>query len=300
MKSLGTNFTAPPVDRIGIEERAASLGKRSLKKSAKIAGLRMAISMCDLTTLEGKDSVGKVRALCQKAKHPLPGHPEIPSVAAVCVYPSFVVTAKRALEGSTVKVAAVATSFPSGQLPLPLKLAEVARAVADGADEIDMVIDRGAFLAGQYAKVHDEIVQVKHACGSAALKVILETGELDTYDNVRLACEIALQAGADFLKTSTGKIQPAATPAVALILLESVRDFYRETGRAVSVKVAGGIRSAKEALHYLVLVKETLGEEWLTPDRFRFGASTLLNDILMQLEKERTGRYQNEDYFSKD
>lgn len=293
-------FEATPVDRIGIEERAAALGKRSIKKSAKIAGLRMAIAMCDLTTLEGKDSVGKVRALCQKAKHPLPGHPEIPAVAAVCVYPSLVPTAKRALEGSRVKVAAVATSFPSGQLPLPLKIAEVTRAVEDGADEIDMVIDRGAFLAGQYDKVHDEIVRVKEACRGAALKVILETGELDTYDNVRLACEIALHAGADFLKTSTGKVQPAATPAVALILLESVRDFYRETGRAVAVKVAGGIRSAKEALHYLVIVKETLGEEWLTPDRFRFGASTLLNDILMQLEKERTGRYQNEDYFSKD
>lgn len=293
-------FEAPPVDRIGVEERAAALGKRSIKKSAKIAGLRMAIAMCDLTTLEGKDSVGKVRALCQKAKHPLPGHPEIPSVAAVCVYPSLVPTAKRALEGSRVKVAAVATSFPSGQLPLPLKLAEVSRAVEDGADEIDMVIDRGAFLAGQYAKVHDEIAQVKEACRGAALKVILETGELDTYDNVRLACEIALRAGADFLKTSTGKVQPAATPPVALILLESVRDFHRETGRPVSVKVAGGIRSAKEALHYLVIVKETLGEEWLTPERFRFGASTLLNDILMQLEKERTGRYQNEDYFSKD
>jgi deoxyribose-phosphate aldolase len=224
----------------------------------------------------------------------------VPSVAAVCLYPNLVAVAKRALSGTGVRVAAVATSFPSGQLPLPLKLAEVRQVVADGADEVDMVIDRGAFLAGDHARVFDEIAQVKEACGTAHLKAILETGELETYDNVRRASRIALLAGADFLKTSTGKVQPASTLPVALLLLEAARDWFQETGRVVGVKVAGGIRTSKEALQYLVVVKETLGDEWLTAERFRFGASTLLNDVLMQLEKERTGRYQNEDYFSKD
>ncbi len=293
-------FAVRPVDRVGVEERAATLAKRSIKKASKVQGLHIVISMMDLTTLEGKDSPGKVRALCRKAVRPEPGEPGIPSVAAVCVYPNGVAVAKRALEGSGVKVASVATSFPSGQLPLPLKIAEVARVVEDGADEVDMVIDRGAFLAGDTARVFDEIARVKEACGEAALKVILETGDLETYDNVRRAARIALLAGADFIKTSTGKVQPAATLPVALVMMEAVRDFFQETGRAVGVKVAGGIRTSKESLQYLVLVKETLGDAWLTADRFRFGASTLLNDVLMQISKERTGRYQNEDYFSKD
>jgi deoxyribose-phosphate aldolase len=293
-------FAVRPVDRVGVEERAATLAKRSIKKSAKVAGLKLVVSMTDLTTLEGKDSPGKVAALCQKAMHPLVGDASVPAVAAICVYPNLVAVAKKTLAGSTVKVAAVATSFPSGQLPLPLKIAEVERVVADGADEVDMVIDRGAFLAGDFAKVFDEIARVKEACGDAHLKVILETGELETYDNVRRASRIAMLAGADFIKTSTGKVTPAATLPVALVMLEAVRDFLHENGRAVGVKVAGGIRTAKESLAYLVLVKETLGDDWLTADRFRFGASTLLNDVLMQLEKERTGRYQNPDYFTKD
>ncbi|MBI1850420.1 MAG: deoxyribose-phosphate aldolase [Planctomycetes bacterium] len=293
-------FAIRPVDRVGVEERASTLAKRSIKKGAKVAGLKLVVSMTDLTTLEGKDSPGKVAALCQKAMHPLVGDASIPSVAAICVYPNLVAVAKKTLEGSGVKVAAVATSFPSGQLPLALKITEVERVVADGADEVDMVIDRGAFLAGDYAKVYDEIAQVKEACGDAHLKVILETGELETYDNVRRASRIAMLAGADFIKTSTGKVTPAATLPVALVMLEAVRDFLHENGRAIGVKVAGGIRTAKDSLAYLVLVKETLGDEWLTADRFRFGASTLLNDVLMQLEKERTGRYQNEDYFTKD
>lgn len=293
-------FAVRPVDRVGVEERAAALAKRSIKKASKVQGLRIVVSTIDLTTLEGKDSHGKVRALCAKALHPDPGDPTVPPVAAVCVYPSLVPVAKESLRGSGVKVASVATAFPSGQAPLELKLAEVRRVVEMGADEVDMVIDRGAFLAGDYASVYDEISRVKEACGDAHLKVILETGELETYDNVRRASRIALLAGADFIKTSTGKVQPAATLPVTLVMLEAVRDFFQETGRAVGVKAAGGIRTSKEALQYLVLVKETVGERWLTPDLFRFGASTLLNDVLMQLAKERTGRYQNEDHFSKD
>ncbi len=290
----------PRVDAVGVEERVASLGKRSIKKSAKLAGIRLAVSMIDLTTLEGKDSEGKVLQLCRKALQPLPGDASVGPVAAVCVYPNFVAIAKRALEGSAVRVASVATGFPAGQVPLAVKLDETRRAVAAGADEIDMVIDRGAFLSGEFARVHDEIVRVKEACGPAHLKVILETGELATYDHVRRASWLAMQAGADFIKTSTGKIQPASTPGVVLVMLEAIRDFYLATGRKIGMKPAGGVRTTKQALHLLVIVKETLGDAWLTPDLFRLGASTLTNDLLMQLVKEATGAYQSEDYFSKD
>ena len=290
----------PRVDAVGVEERAAGLAKRSIKKAAKLAGIRLAISMIDLTTLEGKDSEGKVLQLCRKALQPLPGDPSVGPVAAVCVYPNFVAAAKRALAGSPVQVASVATGFPAGQVPLAVKLDETRRAVAAGADEIDMVIDRGAFLAGELARVYDEIVRVKEACGPAHLKVILETGELATYDHVRRASWLAMQAGADFIKTSTGKIQPAATPGVVLVMLEAIRDFYFATGRRIGMKPAGGVRTTKQALHLLVIVKETLGDAWLTPARFRLGASTLTNDLLMQLVKEATGSYQSEDYFSKD
>jgi deoxyribose-phosphate aldolase len=296
---------SPTVDKVAIEERAAALGKRSIKKEAKVAGIRLAISMCDLTTLEGKDSPGKVRQMCAKAVRPDPEDPSVPSVAAVCVYPDLVAEARRALAGSGVKVASVSTAFPSGRSPLPVKLSEVRRAVAAGADEIDMVIDRGAFLAGAYRRVFGEIVATKAACarpdGSAAhLKVILETGELETYDNVRRASDLAIAAGADFIKTSTGKVQPAATPAVTLCMLEAIRDHWLETGVKIGMKPAGGIRTSKQALHYLVLVKETLGADWLTPDLFRFGVSSLLNDLLMQLRKEKTGRYRAEEEFTKD
>jgi deoxyribose-phosphate aldolase len=290
----------PPVDQVAVEERAAALGKRSIKKAAKVAGLRLAVRMMDLTTLEGKDTPGKVRQMCAKAVTPLAEDPSIGPCAAVCVYPNLVSVAKDALAGSTVKVASVATAFPSGQSPLDVKLADVRRAVELGADEIDMVIDRGAMLAGDYAKVFDEIAATKEACGAAHLKVILETGELGSYDVVRKASEIGIAAGGDFIKTSTGKVQPAATPAVTLVMLEAIRDHYYATGRRIGMKPAGGVRTAKQSLHYLVLVKETLGDAWLTPDLFRFGASALLNDVLMQLEKERTGAYQAADDFSKD
>jgi deoxyribose-phosphate aldolase len=290
----------PRVDAVGIEERAASLGKRSIKKSAKVAGIKLAISMLDLTTLEGKDSEGKVRQLCQKARHPQPGDPSVPHVAAVCVYPNLVAIAKDALGDSGVKVASVASGFPAGLVPLSAKLDDTATAVAAGADEIDMVIDRGAFLSGDYDKVASEIVAIKDACGPAHLKVILETGELETYDNVRKASQLAMTYGADFIKTSTGKISPASTPGVVLVMLEAIRDFYFETGRRIGMKPAGGIKTSKQALHLLVLVKETLGDAWLTPDLFRLGASTVTNDLLMQLVKEASGRYQSEDYFTKD
>ena len=290
----------PRVDAVGVEERAAALAKRSIKKEAKRAGIRLAISMIDLTTLEGKDSAGKVAQMCQKARHPLPGDSSVPSVAAVCVYPNFVAVARRALAGTKIRVASVATGFPAGQVPLEIKLADTRRAVADGADEIDMVIDRGAFLSGEYGLVFDEIAAVKGACGTAHLKVILETGELLTYDNVRKASALAIAAGGDFIKTSTGKIQPAATPAVVLVMLEAIREHYLATGVAIGMKPAGGVRTTKQALHMLVLVKETLGDAWLTPELFRIGASTLTNDLLMQLVKESTGAYQSEDYFSKD
>jgi deoxyribose-phosphate aldolase len=291
-------FEPPPVDAVAVEERAAALGKRSLKKAAKVAGLKLAIRMMDLTTLEGKDTAGKVRQLCQKALRP--SADDDLSCAAICVYPNFVTIAKDALRGSTVKVASVATAFPSGQSPLSVKIDDTKRAVDFGADEIDMVIDRGAMLAGDYGKVFDEIAAIKEACGQAHLKVILETGELGSYDIVRKASELAIAAGGDFIKTSTGKVQPAATPAVTLVMLEAIRDHFYATGRKIGMKPAGGVRTAKQCLHYLVLVKETLGDGWLTPDLFRFGASALLNDVLMQLEKERTGNYQAGDDFSKD
>jgi deoxyribose-phosphate aldolase len=293
------SFEAPSVDKVMVEERAASFTKRSIKKETKVAGLKLAISMMDLTTLEGKDSAGKVRQMSHKARFPSTD-PTVPSCAAVCVYPKLVPVAKKALEGSTVKVASVSTAFPSGLSPLVVKLADVRQAVELGADEIDMVIDRGAMLSGQYNAVFDEIAATKEACGEAHLKVILETGELGSYDVVRKASQIAMLAGGDFIKTSTGKIVPAATLPVTLVMLEAIRDYYYATGKRIGMKPAGGIRTSKQALHYLVMVKETLGDAWLNNEMFRFGASTLLNDVLMQLEKERTGAYQGGDYFSKD
>jgi deoxyribose-phosphate aldolase len=288
------------VDQVAVEERAATLGKRSIKREAKLWALDLAIRTIDLTTLEGADTPGKVAALCSKAVRPDPGDPSIPSVAAVCVYPNLVPVAIERLRGSGVKVASVATAFPSGQAPLDVKLAEVRDVVEMGADEVDMVIDRGAFLSGRYAKVYDEVVRVKEASGNAHLKVILETGELGTYDNVRRASLLAMAAGADFIKTSTGKLPSAATLPVALVMLEAIRDVHEETGRMVGMKPAGGIRHAKQAVQHLVLVHETLGPEWLTPDLYRLGASSLLNDVLLQIRKERTGAYQSPDYFTID
>jgi deoxyribose-phosphate aldolase len=288
------------IDQVAVEGRAADLAKRSIKKEAKVWALELAIRCCDLTTLEGQDTPGKVAALCSKAIRPDPSDPNVPSVAAVCVYPSLVPVAKDRLEGSGVKVASVATAFPSGLSPLDVKLRDVEDAVAFGADEIDMVIDRGAFLSGRYAKVFDEIVKVKEACGEAHLKVILEVSELGTYDNVRRASLLAMAAGADFIKTSTGKLPGAATLPVQLVMLEAIRDVHEETGRKVGMKPAGGIRTAKNAIQYLVQVHETLGPDWLTPDLYRLGASSLVNDILMQLRKERTGAYQSKDYFTND
>jgi deoxyribose-phosphate aldolase len=288
------------VDAVALEERAATLAKRSIKRDSKVQALELAIRMMDLTTLEGQDTPGKVAALCSKALRPDPVDLSVPQVAAVCVYPNLVPAARERLAGSGVKVASVATAFPSGQSPTAVKIADTRAAVELGADEIDMVIDRGAFLSGRYAKVYDEIVQVKEACREAHLKVILETGELGTYDNVRRASLLAIAAGADFVKTSTGKVSPAATLPVTLCMLEVVRDVYAETGHAVGVKAAGGIRVSKQAVQYLVLVYETLGSQWMTPDLFRFGASSLLNDVLMQLRKEKTGRYQSPDYFTID
>ncbi len=290
----------PGVDRVGADQRAATLGTRSIKTTAKAQALDAAITMVDLTTLEGADTPGKVRAMCAKAIHPDPADPSVPSVAAVCVYPDLVADAVAALRGTPVKVAAVATAFPSGRSSLEVKVADTALAVAAGADEIDMVIDRGAFLAGDYLKVYEEIVATKAACGGAHLKVILETGELTTYDNVRRASWLAMLAGADFIKTSTGKVSPAATLPVTLVMLEAVRDFRDRTGRMVGVKAAGGIRTAKDAIKYLVLVNETAGEDWLTPEWFRLGASSLLNDLLMQRQKLATGRYGGADYFTQD
>ena len=288
------------VDQVGVEERAASLARRSIKRESKLWALDLAIRMVDLTTLEGKDTPGKVRALAGKARRPDPTDPTIPSVAALCVYPNMIATAREALAGSGVKVASVATYFPSGQTSLDVKLEDVRQAVAAGADEIDMVIDRGAFLAGEYARVYDEIAAVKEAAGDHHLKVILETGELETYDNVRRASVLAMAAGADFIKTSTGKVQPASTLPVTLVMLEAIRDFYAQTGRVVGMKPAGGIRTSREAIAYLAVLYETLGPDWMTPDRFRFGASSLLNDILMQIRKERSGRYSGGDYFTLD
>ena len=276
------------------EERAAAFAKRSIKTSAKLAGLRLAVSMMDLTTLEGKDTPGKIAFLCRKAMHPLDPRYDAPSCAAVCVYSNLVRVAKKFLGSSGVKVASVATAYPTGLMPLRLKLQEVRSAANDGADEIDMVINRGNFLAGEYGRIFDEIAATKEACGDAHLKVIL----LQTYDNVRLASEIAMRAGADFIKTSTGKISPAATMPVTLVMLEAIRDYFYETGLRIGMKPAGGIRTAKQALAYLVMLKETLGDDWLTPDLFRFGASTLVNDVLMQIVKTTDGGYQGPDYFS--
>ena len=290
----------PGVDQVGAEARAASLGTRSIKTTSKQYALDLAIRMVDLTTLEGQDTPGKVRALAAKAMRPDPADPTCPSVAAVCVYPDMVATVKEVLGDSGVKVAAVATAFPSGRAALDVKLADTRDAVEAGADEIDMVIDRGAFLAGRYRQVYDEIVAVREACGDAHLKVIFETGELQTYDNVRRASWLAMMAGAHFIKTSTGKVQPAATLPVTLVMLEAVRDFREQTGQMVGVKPAGGIRTSKDAIKYLVTVNEITGPDWLTPEWFRFGASSLLNELLMQRTKMKTGRYSGPDYFTLD
>ncbi|GID25268.1 deoxyribose-phosphate aldolase [Paractinoplanes brasiliensis] len=290
----------PGVDKVGIEARAAALGTRSVKTTSKAQAIDLAIRMVDLTTLEGADTPGKVRALSAKALRPDPADPTCPPVAAVCVYPAMVPTAAEVLAGSGVHLASVATAFPSGQAPLDVKLADTRDAVAGGADEIDMVISRGAFLAGDYARVFDEIVAVKEAAGPAHLKVILETGELATYDNVRRASWLAMLAGADFIKTSTGKVGVNATPPVTLLMLEAVRDFRERYGRQVGVKPAGGIRTTKDAIKYLVMINETCGDDWLHPDWFRFGASSLLNDLLMQRTKLTTGHYAGPDYFTLD
>jgi deoxyribose-phosphate aldolase len=290
----------PGVDKVGVEARAAALGTRSIKTTAKATAIDLAIRMVDLTTLEGADTPGKVRALAAKALRPDPADPSCPPVAAVCVYPAMVPFVHEVLRGSGVHLASVATAFPSGQAPLDVKLADTRDAVAAGADEIDMVISRGAFLAGDYAAVFEEIVAVKEAAGPAHLKVILETGELGTYDNVRRASWLAMLAGADFIKTSTGKVPVAATLPVTLVMLEAVRDFRARTGRQVGVKPAGGIRTTKDAIKYLVLINETAGDDWLSPDWFRFGASSLLNDLLMQRTKLTTGHYAGPDYFTVD
>lgn len=288
------------VDEVGVTERAARIQTRSIKNESKTEALRLVLSMIDLTTLEGQDTPGKVRQLCHKAIHLHDAMPGLPHVAAVCVYPTMVGVAKRALGEHDIHVASVATAFPSGMAPRQIKLEETRIAVKEGADEIDMVISRGAFLQGEYGFVFDEIAAIKEACGDAHLKVILETGELGTLDRVRRASVLAMHAGADFIKTSTGKIQPAATLPVTLVMLQAIRDFYYETGRMVGMKPAGGISNAKLAVHYLVMLRETLGNAWMTPEWFRFGASSLANDVLMQLRKQATGVYQSADYFSKD
>ena len=288
------------VDAVGLEERAASLAKRSIKKSSKLWALDLAIRCIDLTTLEGTDTIGKIVAMCSKAVRPDPIDPSIPSVAAVCLYPQLVPVAVEQLEGSGVKVASVAGSFPSGLGPLDSRLREIAEVVALGADEVDIVLNRSLFLGGRYAQAYDEIVASREAAGAAHLKVILETGELGSYDRIRQASMLAMAAGADFIKTSTGKIGVGATLPTALCMMEAARDFHRQTGVAVGVKVAGGVRKSKQSIQYLTVLYETLGADWMTPDRFRIGASTLLNDVLMQIDKERTGRYQGRDYFTVD
>lgn len=290
----------PTIDQVGIEERVARFTTRSIKKESKMQGMKMILSMIDLTTLEGKDTEGKVKQMCYKAAHLHDVIPGLPTVAAVCVYPSMVKTAKDALKGTGVKVASVSTAFPSGQSTHEIKIADTTFAVDNGADEIDMVISRGEFLKGNYNFVFDEIVAIKEACGKARLKVIFETGELSTLDNVRKASDIAMYAGADFIKTSTGKISPAATMPVTLVMLEAIRDYYYTTGRMVGMKPAGGISTSKLALQYLIMVNETLGADWLSNEWFRFGASSLANDVLMQIAKQTTGVYQSSDYFSKD
>jgi len=302
-----------PVDQVGAEERASFFTKRSIKKQSKLDALYTVIKMMDLTTLEGSDTEGKVKQLCAKAMHPAPhaitneiyqSNPtleQIPPVAAVCVYPALVPTAKRALAGTGIHIASVATSFPSGQITGDLRFEDVKQAIKAGADEIDMVINRGAFLQGKYQLVFDEILKTKEICGdSIHLKVILETGELQTYDNVRLASWLAMEAGADFIKTSTGKVTPAATMPVTLVMLQAILDYYDETGRQIGMKPAGGIRTAKQAIHYLCMVNEVMGEKWMSPDWFRFGASTLLNDVLKQIYKQVTGRYYYDYAFSLD
>ena len=290
----------PGVDQVGAEARVADLGTRSIKKAAKLFALDLAVRMTDLTTLEGADTPGKVRSLCAKGLRPDPGDPRVPPVAAICIYPDMVPVARQALKGSSVKVASVATAFPSGRAAVDVKLADVRSAVDAGADEVDMVIDRGAFLAGRYGEVLEQIQRVKAACGAAHLKVILETGELVTLDNVRRASWLGMIGGGDFIKTSTGKVQPAATLPVTLVMLEAVRDYHELTGTRIGVKPAGGIRTAKDAVKYLVVVHEVAGPEWLTPDLFRFGASSLLNDVLMQRHKQLSGRYDGPDYVTVD
>ena len=288
------------IDQVNTQERVSRLFSRSIKKESKMQALYLALSMIDLTTLEGKDSEGKVKQLCYKASHLHYKHPGLPYVAAICVYPTMVPIAKKELEGTGINVASVATAFPSGMADINAKLDEVKSVVDAGADEVDMVISRGRFLNGDYDYVSDEIAQVKDACGKAHLKVILETGELVTLDNVQLASDIAMEAGADFIKTSTGKVSPAATPPVVLTMLEAIRDFQIKTGKKIGMKPAGGISTAKQAIQYLVMIKETLGDDWLSPNLFRFGASSLANDILMQIMKQSTGQYQSKDYFSID
>ena len=292
--------SSPSIDKVGVEERVSRFQSRSIKTTAKMQGLKMVLSMIDLTTLEGKDTPGKVRQMCFKAAHLHDGYPDLPPVAAVCVYPSMVGIAKSIVGTYGIKVASVSTAFPSGQAPLDVKLADTKYAVDHGADEIDMVISRGKFLAGEHSFVFDEIAAIKEACGTARLKVILETGELATLDNVRRASDIAIYAGADFIKTSTGKIQPAATLQVTYTMLQAIRDYYDETGVMVGMKPAGGISNSKLALHNLVMVKEVLGQEWLTNKWFRFGASSLANDVLMQILKTESGVYQSADYFTLD
>jgi deoxyribose-phosphate aldolase len=291
---------AVSVDAVGLEERAASLAKRSIKKSSKLWALDLAIRCVDLTTLEGTDTIGKIVAMCSKAVRPDPVDPSIPSVAAVCLYPQLVPVAVEQLEGTGVHVASVAGSFPSGLGPLDTRLREIAEVVSLGADEVDIVLNRSLFLGGRYAQAYDEIVASREAAGVAHLKVILETGELGSYDRIRQASMLAMAAGADFIKTSTGKIGVGATLPSALCMMEAARDFHRQTGVEVGIKVAGGVRKSKQSIQYLTLVYETLGANWMTPDRFRIGASTLLNDVLMQIDKERTGRYQGRDYFTVD
>ena len=301
MSGPGLDFrNTRTIDEVGVAERCARFRTRSIKKETKLSGLKLALSMIDLTTLEGKDTPGKVRQMCAKAVRPMPEMPELPTVAAVCVYPNLVRVAKTALAGSDVKVASVATAFPSGMAELATRLEDTRFAVSEGADEVDMVISRGRFLRGEYRAVFEEILKTKEACGEARLKVILETGELETLDNVRRASEIAMEAGADFIKTSTGKISPAATMEVTLVMLEAIRDFSDRTGRQIGMKPAGGIRDAKSALAYLVMVRETLGASWLNNTWFRFGASSLANDLLMQIRKQVTGVYQSANYFTND
>ena len=299
-KTFNSVPLSPSIDKVGVEERVSRFQKRSIKNTSKKEGLRLVLNMIDLTTLEGKDTPGKVRQMCYKAVHLHDSFPGLPTVAAVCVYPSMVGLAKSLLNDSSVKVASVSTAFPSGQAPLDVKIADTKFAVEQGADEIDMVISRGKFLSGEHAFVYDEIAKIKEVCGKARLKVILETGELATLDNVRKASDIAIYAGADFIKTSTGKIQPAATMQVTYTMLMAIRDYYDATGIMIGMKPAGGISNSKLALHNLVMVKELLGEDWLTNEWFRFGASSLANDVLMQILKTETGKYQSSDYFTID